>query len=211
MKKIMNALVIVMAVLVATAVFSAEYAVRIGDMELGRVRTEYNKNGWRSVSEIQYGEKYVVETRTTYGKNGFFSVYEAVFKTNNEIVAKILGINKNGRVLVTLYAYSDAKNPSVKSFTFNNASIVVLDNNFVIPHFEMMLRVPHPSMNILIPQALFNPSKTDKAVGVAQLRRLPSGKYEFSYEGTVILITTDKFGISKMEYSNGIVVERVGK
>ncbi|MFN6991939.1 MAG: hypothetical protein ACK4MM_04370 [Fervidobacterium sp.] len=210
MRKAINTIIVII-LLISSLVISAEYTVRIENMELGKIKTQYTKNSWSSVSEIQYGEKYVVETRTVYGKNGFFTVYEAVFKTNNEVVAKILGVNKQGKVSITLYAYSDQKNPSVKTFTFNEPNMVVLDNNFVIPHFEMMLKMPHPSMNILIPQALFNPSKTDKATGVAQLKRLPSGKYEFSYEGTVILITTDKFGILKMEYSNGITVERVSK
>lgn len=210
MIKTINTLVAII-LLISSLAISAEYTIRIENMELGRVKTQYTKNGWSSVSEIQYGEKYVVETRTVYGQNGFFTVYEAVFKTNNEVVAKILGVNRQGKVSITLYAYSDQKKPSVKTFTFNDPNMVVLDNNFIIPHFEMMLKMPHPSMNILIPQALFNPSKTDKATGVAQLKRLPSGKYEFSYEGTVILITTDKFGIIKMEYSNGITVERVSK
>lgn len=208
--KTINTLVAII-LLISSLAISAEYTVRIENMELGKVKTQYTKNGWSSVSEIQYGEKYVVETRTVYGKNGFFTVYEAVFKTNNEVVAKILGVNRQGKVSIALYAYSDQKNPSVKIFTFNDPNMVVLDNNFIIPHFEMMLKMPHPSINILIPQALFNPSKTDKATGVAQLKRLSSGKYEFSYEGTVILITTDKFGILKMEYSNGITVERVSK
>ncbi|MFN3691717.1 MAG: hypothetical protein ACK4R7_02385 [Fervidobacterium sp.] len=210
MMKTINTLVAII-LLISSLAISAEYTVRIENMELGKVKTQYTKNGWSSVSEIQYGEKYVVETRTVYGKNGFFTVYEAVFKTNNEVVAKILGVNRQGKVSIALYAYSDQKNPSVKIFTFNDPNMVVLDNNFIIPHFEMMLKMPHPSINILIPQALFNPSKTDKATGVAQLKRLSSGKYEFSYEGTVILITTDKFGILKMEYSNGITVERVSK
>lgn len=209
--KFIYILILTLTLLYTTFLFSAEYVVRVDNMELGRVKTQLTKNGWVSVSEIQYGEKYVVETRTVYGKSGRFDVYEAVFKTNNEVVAKILGVNKMGRTSITLYAYYDPKSPSVKTFNFNTPDLVILDNNFIIPHFEMLLKTPQPVMNIIIPQALFNPSKTEKATGVAEMKRLSEGKYSLSYEGTVITITTDNFGIVKMEYSNGIVVERVKK
>ncbi|MCX7653406.1 MAG: hypothetical protein N2Z58_01815 [Fervidobacterium sp.] len=203
--------IVFIMIITTTCLFPAEYVVKIDNMELGRVRTQWTKNGWICISEIQYGEKYVVETRTLYGKGGRFDMYEAIFKTNNEIVAKILGVNKMGKTSITLYAYYDPKSPSVKTFNFNTSDLVLLDNNFIIPHFEMMLRVPQPVMNIIIPQALFNPSKTEKATGVAEMKRLPDGKYTLSYEGTVITITSDNFGIVKMEYSNGIIVERVKK
>ncbi|MEN3042681.1 MAG: hypothetical protein ABDH59_05200 [Fervidobacterium sp.] len=203
--------IIFIMIITTTCLFPAEYVVKVDNMELGRVRTQWTKNGWICISEIQYGEKYVVETRTLYGKSGRFDMYEAIFKTNNEIVAKILGVNKMGRTSITLYAYYDPKSPSVKTFNFNTSDLVLLDNNFIIPHFEMMLKMPQPVMNIIIPQALFNPSKTEKATGVAEMKRLPDGKYTLSYEGTVITITSDNFGIVKMEYSNGIVVERVKK
>lgn len=203
--------IVFIMIITTTCLFPAEYVVKIDNMELGRVRTQWTKNGWICISEIQYGEKYVVETRTLYGKGGRFDMYEAIFKTNNEIVAKILGVNKMGKTSITLYAYYDPKSPSVKTFNFNTSDLVLLDNNFIIPHFEMMLKVPQPVMNIIIPQALFNPSKTEKATGVAEMKRLPDGRYTLSYEGTVITITSDNFGIVKMEYSNGIIVERVKK
>ncbi|MGC9771793.1 hypothetical protein SAMN04488510_10852 [Fervidobacterium changbaicum] len=199
----------VMILTFSATAFGIEYRARIDNMELGRIQVEFTKNGWISVSEIQYGEKYTIETRTVYGKNGFFEIYEATFKTNGDLVAKILGVNRAGKTTITLYAYYDPKSPSVKTFTFTEQNIVLLDNNFIIPHFEMLLKMPQPQFQILIPQALFNPSKTDKASGVAQLKRLSENVYMLSYEGTDIKITTDKSGIVKMEYNNGIVVERV--
>jgi len=195
----------------AVASFGMEYVVRVDQMELGRIKTENTKNGWTSVSELEYGDKYTVETRTVYGNSGFFEIYEATFKTGGEIVAKILGTNKQSRISITVYMYYDPKNPSVKTFTFDNSSMVILDNNFVIPHFEMMLKTPSPVFTILIPQALFDPSKTEKASGNAQLKRTANGKYVLSYEGLDITISTDKLGIVSMEYSNGITVERVKK
>ena len=192
--------------------FGMEYVVRVDQMELGKITTANTKNGWTSVSELEYGEKYRVETRTTYGKSGLFEVYEATFVTGDEVVAKILGTNKQNRISITVYMYyDDPKNPSVKTFTFDNSSMVILDNNFVIPHFEMMLKTPSPVFTILIPQALFDPSKTEKASGNAQLKRAANGKYVLSYEGVDITISTDKLGIVSMEYSNGITVERVKK
>jgi len=203
--------VVILLLAISTTTLGVEYIARIDNMELGRIQVEYTKNGWISVSEIQYGEKYTIETRTAYGPNGFFQVYEATFKTNGELVAKILGINKAGKTTITLYAYYDPKAPSVKTFTFTEPNIVLLDNNFIIPHFEMILRMPQPRFQILIPQALFNPSKTDKASGIAMLKRLSDRSYVLSYEGTEIKITTDEKGIVRMEYNNGIVVERVAE
>ncbi|AFG34636.1 hypothetical protein Ferpe_0498 [Fervidobacterium pennivorans DSM 9078] len=211
-KRIVGLIYAGMLLLVISATtFGVEYIARIDNMELGRIRVEYTKNGWISVSEIQYGEKYTIETRTAYGPNGFFQVYEATFKTNGELVAKILGVNKAGKTTITLYAYYDPKAPSVKTFTFTEPNIVLLDNNFIIPHFEMILRMPQPRFQILIPQALFNPSKTDKASGIAMLKRLSDRSYVLSYEGTEIKITTDEKGIVRMEYNNGIVVERLAE
>lgn len=201
----------VLLALLSNHAMAAEYVVKVDNMQLGTVKVQETKNGWISVSEIEYGEKYVVEARTLCGKNGMFQIYEATFKTNNEVVAKILGTNKNGRVAITLYMYYNPKSPSVKTFNFDSPNFVILDNNFIIPHFEMMLRMPQPTMNIIIPQSLFDPSKTEKATGIAQLKRISKDKYSFSYEGTEITITTDNFGIVKMEYSNGITVERVKK
>ena len=203
--------VVILLLAISTTTLGVEYIARIDNMELGRIQVEYTKNGWISVSEIQYGEKYTIETRTAYGPNGFFQVYEATFKTNGELVAKILGVNKAGKTTITLYAYYDPKAPSVKTFTFTEPNIVLLDNNFIIPHFEMILRMPQPRYQILIPQALFNPSKTDKASGIAMLKRLSDRSYVLSYEGTEIKITTDEKGIVRMEYNNGIVVERVAE
>ncbi|MFN4267540.1 MAG: hypothetical protein ACK4EZ_01760 [Fervidobacterium pennivorans] len=203
--------VVILLLAISTTTLGVEYIARIDNMELGRIQVEYTKNGWISVSEIQYGEKYTIETRTAYCPNGFFQVYEATFKTNGELVAKILGVNKAGKTTITLYAYYDPKAPSVKTFTFTEPNIVLLDNNFIIPHFEMILRMPQPRFQILIPQALFNPSKTDKASGIAMLKRLSDRSYVLSYEGTEIKITTDEKGIVRMEYNNGIVVERVAE
>lgn len=203
--------VVILLLAISTTTLGVEYIARIDNMELGRIQVEYTKNGWISVSEIQYGEKYTIETRMAYGPNGFFQVYEATFKTNGELVAKILGVNKAGKTTITLYAYYDPKAPSVKTFTFTEPNIVLLDNNFIIPHFEMILRMPQPRFQILIPQALFNPSKTDKALGIAMLKRLSDRSYVLSYEGTEIKITTDEKGIVRMEYNNGIVVERVAE
>ncbi|NPU89112.1 MAG: hypothetical protein HPY87_04315 [Fervidobacterium sp.] len=203
--------VVILLLAISTTTLGVEYIARIDNMELGRIQVEYTKNGWISVSEIQYGEKYTIETRTACGPNGFFQVYEATFKTNGELVAKILGVNKAGKTTITLYAYYDPKAPSVKTFTFTEPNIVLLDNNFIIPHFEMILRMPQPRFQILIPQALFNPSKTDKASGIAMLKRLSDRSYVLSYEGTEIKITTDEKGIVRMEYNNGIVVERVAE
>ncbi len=203
--------VVTLLLAISTTTLGVEYIARIDNMELGRIQVEYTKNGWISVSEIQYGEKYTIETRTTYGPDGFFQVYEATFKTNGELVAKILGVNKAGKTTITLYAYYDPKAPSVKTFTFTEPNIVLLDNNFIIPHFEMILRMPQPRFQILIPQALFNPSKTDKASGIAMLKRLSDRSYVLSYEGTEIKITTDEKGIVRMEYNNGIVVERAAE
>jgi hypothetical protein len=203
--------VVILLLAISTTTLGIEYIARIDNMELGRIQVEYTKNGWISVSEIQYGEKYTIETRTAYGPDGFFQVYEATFKTNGELVAKILGVNKAGKTTITLYAYYDPKAPSVKTFTFTEPNIVLLDNNFIIPHFEMILRMPQPRFQILIPQALFNPSKTDKASGIAMLKRLSDRSYVLSYEGTEIKITTDEKGIVRMEYNNGIVVERVAE
>lgn len=203
--------VVILLLAISTTTLGVEYIARIDNMELGRIQVEYTKNGWISVSEIQYGEKYTIETRTAYGPNGFFQVYEATFKTNGELVAKILGVNKACKTTITLYAYYDPKAPSVKTFTFTEPNIVLLDNNFIIPHFEMILRMPQPRFQILIPQALFNPSKTDKASGIAMLKRLSDRSYVLSYEGTEIKITTDEKGIVRMEYNNGIVVERVAE
>uniref|UniRef100_A0A7C4S011 Uncharacterized protein n=1 Tax=Fervidobacterium pennivorans TaxID=93466 RepID=A0A7C4S011_FERPE len=203
--------VVILLLAISTTTLGVEYIARIDNMELGCIQVEYTKNGWISVSEIQYGEKYTIETRTAYGPNGFFQVYEATFKTNGELVAKILGVNKAGKTTITLYAYYDPKAPSVKTFTFTEPNIVLLDNNFIIPHFEMILRMPQPRFQILIPQALFNPSKTDKASGIAMLKRLSDRSYVLSYEGTEIKITTDEKGIVRMEYNNGIVVERVAE
>jgi hypothetical protein len=203
--------VVILLLAISTTTLGVEYIARIDNMELGRIQVVYTKNGWISVSEIQYGEKYTIETRTAYGPNGFFQVYEATFKTNGELVAKILGVNKAGKITITLYAYYDPKAPSVKTFTFTEPNIVLLDNNFIIPHFEMILRMPQPRFQILIPQALFNPSKTDKASGIAMLKRLSDRSYVLSYEGTEIKITTDEKGIVRMEYNNGIVVERAAE
>ncbi|MEJ5257334.1 MAG: hypothetical protein WHS64_03705 [Fervidobacterium sp.] len=212
MRKYILKLFLLLNVLLVTSVFfGAEYVARIGEMELGRIKTQLTKNGWVSVSEIQYGETYLVETRTLYGANGMFQIYEATFKTGGEIVAKILATQKMMKTTITLYAYYDPKNPSVKTFSFSEPNLVILDNNFIIPHFEMMLKMPHPKFQILIPQALFNPSKTEKASGIAELKRLEKDIYVLSYEGTDIKIITDKDGIVKMEYSNGITVERVKK
>ncbi|WP_448375966.1 hypothetical protein [Fervidobacterium sp.] len=195
--------------LIVSVIFGVEYVARIDNMILGKITVQETKNGWISVSEIQYGEKYTIETRTVFGKRGFFEVYEATFRTNGELVAKILGVCRMNKTTITLYAYYDPKAPSVKTFTFTEPNIVLLDNNFIIPHFEMMLRTPQPQFQILIPQALFNPSQTEKASGIAQLKRIAENVYTLSYEGTEIKITKDKQGIMKMEYSNGIVVERV--
>ncbi|MGC8820930.1 MAG: hypothetical protein ACP5KD_06770 [Fervidobacterium sp.] len=210
-KKVGYTLLFLLVLILSAQLMAAEYVVKVDNMKLGTIKVEQSKNGWISVSEIEYGEKYTVETRTVYTRSGMFQIYEATFKTNDEIVAKILGTNKSGRTSVTLYLYYDPKSPSVKTFNFNTPDLVILDNNFIIPHFEMMLRTPKPVMNIIIPQALFDPSKTEKATGIAQLKRLVDGRYSFTYENTQILITADKFGIVKMEYSNGIVVERVKK
>ena len=210
MKRHIGVLILVISFLISfSTLFGTEYVARIDNMELGRINVTETKNGWISVSEIQYGEKYTVETRTVFGKSGLFELYEATFKTNGELVAKILGVSKLNKTTITLYAYYDPKNPSVKTFTFTEPNIILLDNNFIIPHFEMMLRIPQPQFQILIPQALFNPSQTEKASGIAQLKRLSENVYLLSYEGTEIKITKDKAGIVKMEYSNGIVVERV--
>jgi len=207
----LSILVGVFLVFTVLITFGAEYIVRVDQMELGKIKSENTKNGWVSISNLEYGEKYTVETRTVYGKTGYFEQYEAIFKTNDEIVAKILGTNKQNRVSIILYMYYDPKNPSVKTFTFDNTEMVILDNNFVIPHFEMMLKTPSPVFTILIPQALFDPSKTEKASGTAQLKRTADGRYILTYEGLQITIVTDKSGIVTMEYSNGITVERVKK
>lgn len=208
MKKVKLSLLLI---LVLTSVFGAEYVVRVDSMILGRVKTILGKNGWVSVSEIEYGEKYIIETRTVYTADGVVAHYEAIFKTRGEVVAKIIGTRRQNTTSVTLYAYNDSSKPAVKTFAFDNPEIFILDNNFVIPHFEMLLRNPRPVYHILIPQALFDPSKTEKASGTATLRRDSQGRFIFSYEGVEIKITTDRFGIVRMEYSNGIVVERVKK
>lgn len=207
MKKLKLSLLVLMLVL--TSVFGAEYVVRVDSMILGRVKTILGKNGWVSVSEIEYGEKYIVETRTVYTADGVLAHYEAIFRTHGEVVAKIISTRKQNTTNVTLYAYNDSSKPAVKTFAFDNPEIFILDKNFVIPHFEMLLRNPRPVYHILIPQALFDPSKTAKASGTATLKRDRQGRFIFSYEGIEIKITVDRFGIVRMEYSNGIVVERV--
>ncbi|WP_241498734.1 hypothetical protein [Fervidobacterium thailandense] len=202
---------ILMLILFLANVFGAEYIVRVDSMVLGRVRTSFGKNGWVSVSELEYGEKYIVETRTVYAASGVLAHYEAIFRTRGEVVAKIVGTRRQGTTNVTLYAYNDSSRPAVKTFAFDNPEIFIVDNNFVIPHFEMLLKNPRPVYQILIPQALFDPSKTEKASGTATLKRDNQGRFIFSYEGVEIRITVDKDGIVRMEYSNGIVVERVKK
>lgn len=187
---------------------AAEYVVKVDSMTLGRVTTYVGRNGWISVSEIEYGDKYVVETRTVYGRDGLFTYYEASFKTGGELVAKIVGQKRLRRVFFTLYTYADPKKPSSKVFSFDNPDLVILDNNFIIPHFEMMLKFAKPAFQIMIPQALFDPSKTDKASGVANLKRDQQGRFVLTYENVEIRITTDEHGILRMEYSNGVVVER---
>ncbi len=193
------------------SLFGAEYVVKVNDTVLGKILVTQEKGIWKSVSEIYYGVMYVVDTRTTYKNDGTLLSYEAIFKTDDQIVAKILGTNRNGKIVMTLYAYSDPKNTMVKTFTFSNPNLLVLDNNFVIPHFEMMLRFPRPVFDILIPQALFDPSKTEKATGQGSFRRIKSGVFQFSYEGITIDIETDESGIIKMIYSNGINVIRTKK
>ncbi len=198
-------------VFVVINVFGAEYVVKVNDTVLGKIVVTQEKGIWKSFSEIYYGVTYIVDTRTTYKNDGTLLSYEAVFKTDDEIVAKILGTNRNGKIVMTLYAYSDPKNTMVKTFTFNNSNLLVLDNNFVIPHFEMMLKFPRPSFDILIPQALFDPSKTEKATGQGTFKRLRQGLFQFSYEGVTIDIESDDHGITKMTYSNGIIVIRTKK
>ncbi|MFN3328174.1 MAG: hypothetical protein ACK40U_04845, partial [Fervidobacterium pennivorans] len=61
MRKAINTIIVII-LLISSLVISAEYTVRIENMELGKIKTQYTKNGWSSVSEIKYGEKYVVET-----------------------------------------------------------------------------------------------------------------------------------------------------
>ncbi|QTA37112.1 hypothetical protein JYK00_04985 [Thermosipho ferrireducens] len=200
MKKILVLLIV--SILFLTLVNAETYTIRIGDTILGTsIVNKISPESYHVTTTIDYGIVYTVESTTTY--NGeFFKNYLVTFTVDGTVTAKISGQYDGTEAL---FVFETPQ--SSKTFKLTKKNLIILDNNFMIPHYEKLLETPSPIFEIVIPQALFNPGKTKDAVGIATLKKLDDS-FQLLYKNEKVNIEKDESGIVKMEFPGFVTVER---
>ncbi|MDK2885524.1 MAG: hypothetical protein PWP54_82 [Thermosipho sp. (in: thermotogales)] len=180
------------------------YSIKMGETSLGTsVLLEISSDIYKVITTIEYGTEFVVESTTTF-EGPYFKDYVVSFSVDGTLTGEITG-NYDGKVANFVFESQVGSN----TVSINRQKLVILDNNFILSHFLKIIEYPAPTFELVIPQLLFNPSKTEYAVGKASLKK-DGDIFEISYQEEKILITFKNGKILKIEYpSSSIIVELV--
>ncbi|SHH30274.1 hypothetical protein [Thermosipho atlanticus] len=200
MKKVLVGLLLILSLIS----FSEIYSIKIDDTPLGTaVLREITDEVYQVVTTIDYGVFYTIESTTTYD-GPYFKDYIATFSVDGTTTGRIIG-SYDGEVANFTFESQVSSN----TISLNKQNLVILDNNFMLSHFLKIIEYPSPIFEIVIPQLLFNPSKTEYAVGEAILNK-KGDTFVISFENEKILITVKDNKIYKIEYpDSSITVELV--
>ncbi|MBO8160938.1 MAG: hypothetical protein H0Z24_04825 [Thermosipho sp. (in: Bacteria)] len=200
----MRKLVFFILIFLAIVSFSAVYSIKINDTPIGTtVLNEVTEDVYNVVTTIEYGAVYTIESTTTYDGE-YFKNYVVSFSVDGSFTSMITG-KYDGNTAKFVFETSYSSN----TINISRKNLVILDNNFILSHFIKIIEYPSPLFEMVIPQLLFNPSKTEYAVGEASLKKI-NNRFEIEYQNEKIYITVEGNRINKIEYpTSSIVVELV--
>ena len=188
--------------IISLIVFSEVYTIKIGETQLGTsVFLKIDENTYRTITTIDYGMIYTIDSTTTYN-GAWFKNYTATFTIDGSFTGIINGINNNNKISFVFETLT-----SSLTYDLSNGKFVVFDNNFVLSHIQRLLEYPMPYFKIVIPQLLFNPSKTEYAIGDATLKKVDRNTFEITYRNEKIRVNFENGKIMSLEYPGYVKVE----
>jgi len=184
--------------------FSNVYSIMMGETCLGTsVLNEISTDVYQVVTTIDYGTTFVIDSTTTF-EGPYFKDYVATFSVDGTYTGELIG-NYDGNVANFIFESQTGSS----TVSLNKKKLIILDNNFILSHFIKIIEYPSPTFEVVIPQLLFNPAKTEYAVGKASLKKT-GDTFEITYQGEKILITVKEGKIYKVEYpESSITLELV--
>lgn len=182
--------------------FSSVYNIKIGETSFGTsVLIKVDPQTYRSISTIDYGVVYTVDATTVYD-GLWFKNYVASFTVDGTFTG-ILKAENSGNEINFVY---ETRYGSKTSYKLSGGKFVILDNNFILAHIERLLEYPIPYFKLVVPQLIFNPSKTEFATGQASLKK--NGEiFEIKFQDESIKIKYENGKIISLEYPGFVKVE----
>ncbi|MBT1248484.1 MULTISPECIES: hypothetical protein [unclassified Thermosipho (in: thermotogales)] len=182
--------------------FSEMYSIKIGETLLGTSVLNEKGDVYTTKTIIDYGMLYTIDSTTVFVDN-LFKDYIVTFTVDGSYTGRIIG-KYDGKVAKFIFETLQ----SSYTYTLNKENLFIMDNNFVLSHLKRILDFPSPYFNVVIPQLLFNPSKTEYAVENVSLKK--KGEiFELNFRDESIKITYHMGNITRIEYPGHVVVELI--
>ncbi|ABR30112.1 hypothetical protein SU69_01265 [Thermosipho melanesiensis] len=198
----MKKLLVIFIVLFSIFTFAEIYSIKIGDTLLGTSVLFENNNIFTTKTEIDYGVLYTIDSTTVFNEN-LFENYTVSFTVDGSYTGQIVG-NYDGKVANFVFETLQ----SSYTYSLNSRDLIILDNNFVLSHLKRLLEFPAPYFKVVVPQLLFNPSKTGYAVGEATLKK-KGDTFELVFRNERIRIKYKEGKILEIEYPGYVTVELI--
>lgn len=185
--------------LISVFSFSGVYSIMMNETLLGTsVIHEISTDVYEVVTTVDFGKIFVIDSTTTF-EGPYFKEYIATFSVDGTLTGQ-LNASYDGKVANFIFESQAGSN----TVSLNKKNLVILDNNFILSHFIKIIEYPSPTFEMVVPQLLFNPSKTEYAVGEASLKKI-GDTFEITFQEEKILITVKNGKIYKIEYPDSSI------